>query len=270
MKPLCAALLQTLFVSGLFAAEEPLSGGQTVSVKLDGFPPCLIEMSKGGKVDSFISARLPANYSPDKKYPLLASLGGSEGGTGASFGDAAFFSSGGEFIEIALPYFKKSLNKDVIPIYIKPSDFKIIADSYKKALELLKAKVPNIADSGGVLVGFSNGGHAMGAVIQDKKLEGLFKYYIFVEGGAEAKSLPQGAQILLMVGERSEYGKMFSFTDKGKVKSWPSGYFGAFKNSRSVTVVQMKDSGHEFKQDYKEKAKKWLDERLSAASSAKN
>jgi len=264
-----AAALAFAQASAQAADDAPLAGGQTISIKLEGFPPCLIEMSKGGKVDAFVSARLPSNYSPDKKYPLALSLGGSEGGDGSNFGDAARFAGDGDFILLALPFFKKALNKDVIPIYIKPSDFKIIADSYKKALDLLKAKIPNIADSGGIVVGFSNGGHTMGAIAQDKRLEQLFKYYIFVEGGAEAKSLPQGAQILLMVGDKSEYGKLFSFTDKGKVKGWPAGYFGAFKNNKAVTVIEMKDSGHEFKQDYKDKAKDWLDEKMNPKDAAK-
>jgi hypothetical protein len=243
-------------------AQEPaLQPNQQIEIKLEDFPQCLVEMESGKSADKFASAVLPEDYDSGKKYPLLIFLGGGSGGIGNAPGEALFFSERKKFISVNLPLFKKKLNNGPPPaIYINPNDFKHIAEQYSRILKLLKKKIPNIANTGHVIGGFSNGAHTIGAIIDDKTLSKQFSHYILAEGGAEANKIPRESKAIVLIGEKSPYGTQGLRIDKkGKVKSYPS-QFADIAKKKNVTFIPMIDVGHDFPEKYKIAARDWLKE----------
>ncbi len=245
----------------IFSEEAAkLSPGQTISVKLDSLPPCLVEMKSGVKTEAFMTATLPEDYSADKKFPVLLFLNGGEGGNGAGNGQSLFFTEGKGFVALSLPLYKKKLNTSGIDIYINSGDFKHIAEAYETAFGLLRKEIPNLSDSGWVVGGFSNGAHSIGGILKDNKIKKLFKYFIFVEGGSEIGSLPGGSEAILFIGEKSIYGEGFTISKTGKTRGFPSQFSELDK--KNVKFVPMLGFGHEFPEKHKEEAREWLKEKL--------
>jgi hypothetical protein len=160
-----------LAASSSLISQEPtkLSPGQTISVKLDSLPQCLVEMKSGVKTEAFMTATLPEDYSADKKFPGLFFLNGGEGDNGAGNGQSLFFTEGNGFVALSLPLYKKRLNTSGTDIYVNSGDFKHIAEAYETAFGLLRKKIPNTSDSGWVVGGFSNGAHSIDGILWTRR-----------------------------------------------------------------------------------------------------
>ncbi len=239
--------------------EIALKASQRIEIKLEDFPQCLVEMDSGKSVDKFATAVLPENYDPANTYPMLIFLGGGVGGLGNGPDDALFLSEKKNFIAVNLPLFKESLsNGPPPPIYINPNDFKHIAKQYSRILKLLREKIPNIANTGNVIGGFSNGAHTVGAIVEDKTLSKQFSHYILAEGGAEVNKISKESKAIVLIGEKSPYGLGGLRVDKkGKVKNYPS-QFADLAKKKNVTFIVMIGFGHEFPEEYKIVARDWL------------
>jgi len=256
-----------LFSAMVLQAAEgaKLLPGQKITVKLDSLPPCLLEIKTGKKVNAVMTATLPDDYTPEKKFPVLLFLQGTEGGDGSGNGSALFFTGGKGYVALALPLYKKRLNTQGIDIYVNASDFKDISKAYTSAFELLRKEIPNLSDSGWVVGGFSNGAHSIGGILKDSKLKKLFKYYIFAEGGSEIGPLTSDSEAILFIGEKSPYGKEGMVINKeGEVKKFPM-QFNDMKK-KNVKFVPMPGAGHEFPEEYRLKAKEWLQEKTGEAN----
>ncbi|HOK04279.1 MAG TPA: hypothetical protein P5105_02815 [Victivallales bacterium] len=252
-------LLFQFCLYGSAQESNKLSPGQTITIKLDSLPPCLVELKSGKKVEAVMTATLPENYNSEGKFPVLLFLQGGEGGNGGNNNDASFFSDNKDFVALSLPLYKKTLNPSGIDIYINQNDFKYLADIYEKAFNLLRKEIPNLSDSDWVVGGFSNGAHSIAGILKSQKLRKLFKYFILAEGGSEISSIPNKCRAILFVGENSIYGKGMVVKD-GKVVGFPN-QFGSLKK-KNVDFVPMIGIGHDFPEKYKIEAKEWLKAQL--------
>ena len=116
-------------------------------------------------------------------------------------------------------------------------------------------------------MGFSNGGHAMGAFFVDKNLGAMFQYYVFAEGGGEIKTPPPAtAKVLLLLGQDST-GKGSHGDQNGKLSSIAGPWYSAFHPGKNLEAYVF-PGGHSFSPKAQEQARKWLDEALGAAAKA--
>lgn len=217
--PAYSAILAFFFVS--FAAhvdatdpvKTDLAPNADVDLQFPQLPDTFFTMKTGTKVPPQLAARLPSNYSTDRKFPLFVFLAGGDGG------DAGKDSVGGprttigdtDYISVTLPLFKKSIDPhstmaDVISPellaglppallgmvqkmpasgIVTQGDYDVIRSSYAVMLQKLFETIPNIDPDRSVMAGFSNGAHTIGVLLAAKDPFVLQHFHSFclIEGG---------------------------------------------------------------------------------------
>lgn len=220
-----AALLPllTVTVSGCVAQPGPpqLAPGRWFTVQFPEMPPTLFALSAQRTDPAQMTVFLPRNYDPQRQHPLFIFLNGGDGGNASNPGIARTLTEEQDFVCVALPLFKISLDPNS-PVNKPPALIVRAADGqygwpfYRTMLDRLDQLVPNIDPAHRVLGGFSNGAHATAALIDgsDGEVTRRFSAFIFGEGGgglehyellkdkpvlmisSNAKSLPRATEIL--------------------------------------------------------------------------
>lgn len=166
---LVAALV---FWSNSFGAEKApkLIPAKTFSVQFPEMPPTFYALVQKTNVKAQMTVFLPANYDSAKKHPLFIFLNGGDGGNGASLGVARSLTEGKDFICVSMPLFKTTNAPFTGSGYImNGQDGKYMWPFFKTMLARLDEAVPNLDPKNQVLGGFSNGAHAIAALLDESE-----------------------------------------------------------------------------------------------------
>ncbi len=203
------------------AASTPvLKPGGWFTVKFPEMPPTLFALSTKRTDPAQMTVFLPRNYDPQRKHPLFIFLNGSDGGNASNPTIARALTEEQDFICVALPLFKISLDPnspvDKPPvILVRGADGQYGWPFVRTMLAKLDQIVPNIDPDHRILGGSSNGAHATAALIDgsDGEVTRMFSAFMFGEGGgglqhyellkgkpflmlsSNAKSLPRATKI---------------------------------------------------------------------------
>jgi hypothetical protein len=206
------------------------------------------------------NVKLPAGYEAGKKYPLVAWLGGGEGGNNPS----GSFLPEGDFILVGLPYPKGANN---------PAQANMVGDyakvwAYQRfMLDEIAKLIPNIDKSHSIIAGFSNGGHAIDGMLRlsgKPKLTDYFGVFIFADGGGTVYSSKGSLPDL-----KGKFAYACWGGEKGSNKPNTSQLPKALK-AKGATVVgsEMAGVGHAFDASEHPKVADWL-EKVALAAPAK-
>ena len=205
--------------------------------------------------------KLPAGYEARKKYPLVAWLGGGEGGNNPS----GSFLPEGDFILVGLPYPKGANN---------PAQANMVGDyakvwTYQRfMLDEIAKVIPNVDKSRSIIAGFSNGGHSIDGMLRlsDKpKLTDYFGIFVLADGGGTAYSSKGNLPDLKGKFAYACWGEL-----KGSNKPNTSLLPKALK-AKGATVVgsEMVGIGHAFAESEHGKVAEWLEQVALAAPAKK-
>jgi len=206
------------------------------------------------------NVKLPAGYEAGKKYPLVAWLGGGEGGNNPS----GSFLPEGDFILVGLPYPKGANN---------PAQANMVGDyakiwTYQRfMLDEIANVIPNIDKSHSIIAGFSNGGHAIDGMLRlssGPKLTDTFGVFVFADGGGTDYSSKGNLPSL-----KGKFAYACWGSEKGSNKPATSQLPKALK-AKGATVVgsEMAGVGHAFAETEHPKVAEWL-AKVALASPAK-
>jgi len=215
-------LLAVAFSSGCVAQPGPPVGAPNrwFTITFPDMPPTLFSLATKRADPAQMTVFLPRNYDLQRKHPLFIFLNGSDGGNACDPVIARALSEEQDFICVALPLFKISLdpnspvNKPPV-IIVRGADGRYGWPFVRTMLARLEQVVPNIDPDHRILGGFSNGAHATAALIDgsDGEAARMFSAFMFGEGGgglehyellngkpflmisSNAKSLPRATEI---------------------------------------------------------------------------
>jgi acyl-CoA-binding protein len=194
--------------------------------------------------------KLPADFDPAKKYPLVVWLGGGEGGNQPN----GSFLPVGDFILVGLPYPKGANNPKQANMV---GDYGKVWAYHRFMLEEIAKVIPNIDKPRSIIAGFSNGAHAIDGMLRlsaKPRLTDYFGVFIFVDGGGTAYT-SLGALIDLK-------GK-FAYACWGELKGSNkpnTSHLPAGLKAKGATVVgsEMVGIGHAFDASEHPKVAEWL------------
>ena len=188
--PVLAALL-VLALTGARADDPPaikLIPGTPVEFAVPGLPPTLAQRYRkqvGEPVRR--SIQLPADFSPDRSYPVLVFLSGGDGGGGGEMHLARPFLGDQGYVLCNLPLFKPDIAGDNPDqqLTITPRDAAYALPALRTLLNELRRLVPRQDASRSVLAGFSNGANTAALLLWsgERDLLDRFSTYLLVEGG---------------------------------------------------------------------------------------
>ena len=204
--------------------------------------------------------KLPANYEPTKKYPLVVWLGGGEGGNQPN----GSFLPEGEFILVGFPYPKGANNPTQANMV---GDYAKVWTYHRFMLDEIAKVIPNVDKSRSIIAGFSNGGHSIDGMLRlssGPKLTDYFGIFIFADGGGTAYSSKGNLPNLAGKFAYACWG-----SEKGSNKAATSQLPKALK-TKGATVVgsEMVGTGHAFAESEKPKIAEWL-EKVALSAPAK-
>jgi hypothetical protein len=254
-------ILLILIVNSLIA-NNFIKQDTVLILQFPKLPPTMYNMVFGKSPVPMATVYLPADYSIDRKFPVLLWIDGGMGsdGNGARALSETFGNKG--FILINLPQFMKKL-EPLLPdssnywqrlmLYYKP-DNEIIWNSYKTMLDSIWSLVPNIDEANSFIGGFSNGGHTTAILLNrpNAEITRYFNKFIFIEGGVglENYTVLKGKSVIFMQG--------------GKSPDWVRPMYQNAKDEGALAnFVLMEGYGHEFPKSYQEVLKKWLIENIT-------
>jgi hypothetical protein len=204
---------------------------------------------------------LPANYDATKKVPLVAWLGGGEGGNQPN----KSFLPAGDFVLVGLPYPKGANNPKQANMV---GDYAKVWAYHRFMLEEIAKTIPNLDRSRSIIAGFSNGGHSIDGMLRlssGPKLTDYFGIFIFADGGGTAYSslgtLPDLKGKFAYVCWGSEKG-----SNKVDARTLPN-----LLMAKGAVAVgsEMAGVGHAFAETEKPKVAEWLEKVALAAPTQK-
>jgi hypothetical protein len=196
LRPFSMAVLALALAGRCALAAEPspkLVAGRTLTIQFPEMPPTFYAVFQKKDVKAQMSIFLPSNYEPGRKFPLLVFLNGGDGGTGAELGVARSLCQGKDFVCVSMPLFKAADYKPPeggaggAGYVMEAKDGRYMWPFFKAMLAKLEETVPNIDPEHRILGGFSNGAHAIAALLDesDGEVGRRFSAFIFVEGGGK-------------------------------------------------------------------------------------
>lgn len=208
------AFLFILFANSLIA-NGIIKQDAVLTLEFPKLPPTMYNMVLGNNPVPGATVFLPADYSMDKKFPVLLWIVGGAGNTGDGARALAETYGNKGFIYINLPQFKNQL-EPLLPdssnfwrrlmLYYEP-DNEIIWKSYKTMLDSIWKLVPNIDKANSFMGGFSNGGHTTAILLNrpNAEITYYFNKFIFVEGGMGLTNYKvlKGKHAIIMQGSKS-------------------------------------------------------------------
>ena len=217
------------------------------SLKFD-FPELTVDR-KGAM--AACNVKLPSGYEAGKKYPLVAWLGGGEGGNNPS----GSFLPEGDFILVGLPYPKGANNPKQANMV---GDYAKVWAYHRFMLEEIAKIIPNLDRSRSIIAGFSNGGHSIDGMLRlssGPKLTDYFGTFIFADGGGTDYSSKGNLPDL-----KGKFAYACWGSEKGSNKPATSQLPKALK-AKGATVVgsEMAGVGHAFDASEHPKIAEWLE-----------
>jgi hypothetical protein len=292
-------LVFLLSCSGTAYSAEPgnmnLAPNGAIELQFPQLPDTFFTVKNGTKVPAQLEARLPSNYSADRKFPLFVFLGGGDGG------DAGRNSTGGtrsmigdtDYICVSLPLFKtpdshssamgqipadlqKGMSPEVLEMMkkmattgiVSQEDYGLISSSYTVMLHKLFETIPNIDPDRSVMAGFSNGAHTIGVLLagKDPFVLGHFHSFCLIEGGMgmaldPAKTLSpelKNHRYLFLLGDGAGDQKGWGAAARPFVLQVEKNFVQqATAYGLDCSLVTMQNTGHTFAPAYHPVVKDW-------------
>jgi hypothetical protein len=261
----CGAVLTVAML--LMAAVIPAHGlvpGEIVEVvfPLLTVSPSLYSMVMETSEPPALTYRLPDNYDPTQRYPLLVYVPGFHGGANGNIGNAEMIAGHGDWVVASLPLFKGTLDRDEVSggIRIGFSDYPTLSKAYGTMLGRLFELVPNIDTERSAMVGFSNGALAIAVLVSnhDPFVLSHFKSFCFVDQGMFHltdlhKRHARGGRYLVLSGDdRTDPGRDLMIRG-GRLLEDSWSMFGV-----DLSFYVMPNTGHEFQKRQMTLVGRWL------------
>lgn len=241
-------------------SRPALAPGQVITWSMPELPPTLYSIVEDKPADPLVTVYLPADYAPDRKFPLAVFVSGAHGSAGDHAGFARSIVGDTGYICVGLPSFKgtiEPLKEDKSNywsrMFIRPSEGPCIWRSYKLILEKLYREIPNIDREQSVFGGFSNGAHIAAAFLSNpdeaQAFLTYFRRFVLVEGATQLKPATDltGVRILLMRGGAA---------DKDILRNVKPALDAA---GATWTEHVMPNVGHDYPPDAKAETRKWIE-----------
>lgn len=212
--------------------------GATLTLK---FPE--LEKDFNGK-PAAVSVRIPKSYDPSKPVPLFIFLGG---GKGSSSPGGALSLTRDDFVCAGLPYPNSGRSPWQANMVGRPD---IVWAYWKPMLARLHAAIPNLDPRVRIIGGFSNGAHAIDALLANREFGSAFSAFVLIEGGGSPGGNYQGVKgkhIYYAWGDKSPIAR-----SAGVVLS------RARQGGMRMRSHAMKDTGHQFPKTEKTAVQSWL------------
>jgi predicted esterase len=254
-------LLLMQFNSSVFA--QSLIPGKVTDIEYPNtdLPPTLYTMMTGTDAESCLSVRLPDDYDPGKKYPLLVYVPGLHGGPKGNIGNAETIAGPNGWIVASLPLFKKSIDRDEVSggLLVSLEDYSTISKAYQTMLGRLFELIPNIDREKSAMVGFSNGAITIGVLLSchDEFILTHFKNFCLVDNGMFHlmdlhKKYAKDCRYLVLVGDKEDMGRELKIRQSKLLQD-------AFQLLEiNLTYQIMKDTGHEFNERQMDIVGRWV------------
>jgi len=290
---LCALTCQGF---GADSGNMNLSPNAYIQLDFPQLPETFFVKKTGTKIPTQITARLPSNYAADKKFPLFVFLAGGDGGKADrdAIGSPYTIIGDVDYIRVTLPLFKKSLDpqtdiKNELTKELPPGvpqniveglkkmatngiimggDYETISSSYAVMLKKLYETIPNIDPQRSVLVGFSNGAHTIGVLLEKKDPFILEHFHSFclIEGGMEMMINPKETlteelknhRFLVLYGEGGKDEKGNAASPRPYIFQIVNNYVQqARTRGFDFSLEVMSNTGHSFNPEYRPVLKQW-------------
>ena len=218
-------------------------------------------MMTGEEAEPCLSVRLPDDFDPAKKYPLLVYVPGSHGGPKGNIGNAQTIAGPKGWIVASLPLFKKSVDREEVSggLIVSMEDYQTISKAYRIMLGKLFELAPNIDREKSAMVGFSNGAITISILISnhDEFILTHFKNFCIVDHGMFHltdlhKKNARDCRYLILVGDQDDMGREVKIRQSKLMQD-------AYKLlDVNLSYQILKDTGHEFQDRHMELVGKWL------------
>jgi len=256
-------LLAVILVFSTVLNAQELVPGTVVEVEFsqDNLPRTLHSMVFEKDISPRMSVRLPDDYDPNQRYPLLIYLRGRDGGVSGKINFAHEIAGSKGWVLASLPLFKKSIDKEERfgGIIVSFDDYPVISKAYRTMLGKLFELVPNIDRDKSAMVGFSNGAYTIAVLVscQDEFILNNFKSFGLVDAGywylnGYHKKALDKSRFLLLVGDEKNPQRDILIRQAQIIKD-SSKWVKA-----EVSLYFMKNTGHQFPIKYKQLVGKWL------------
>ena len=257
-------IVMMVFLVGVSAEADNLDPGVVVTVDFreTELPPSLFSMMTGEAAPPTLSYRLPDNYDPEQRYPLLVYVPGYHGGPNGNIGNAQAIAGNTDWVVASLRLFTSSLNRDEIGggILVGFSDYPTVSRAYEVMLGKLFELVPNIDPERSAMVGFSNGALTIAVLVSnhDEFVLSHFKAFCLVDHGMFHlsdlyKERTRDCRFLILSGDdERDMGRELKIRG-GRLSQDAWGMLGV-----DLTFFVMKDTGHEFRTPQMELVGRWL------------
>jgi hypothetical protein len=256
-----SAIVFLHFVASALAQE--LAPGKTMEISFPGadLPPTLYSLMTGTESKPCLTVRLPDDFNPTNKYPLLVYVPGNDGGPKGNLGNAQTIAGPRGWIVASLSLFKKSVDRSEYAggVVVSMEDYPTLSKAYQTMLGRLFELVPNIDREKSALVGFSNGAITIGVLVSghDEFILTHFKNFCLVDHGMFHltdlhKKYARDCRYLILVGDQPDLGR----DEKIRQSQLQQDAWKLLGVNLSYQI--MKDTGHEFQDRHMALVGRWL------------
>ncbi len=259
---ICILLIILNFYCLSFAQILPFNNPNIeIAFTEENFPQTLHTIMTGKESTPTLTYRLPVNYDPSVKYPLLVYVPGFDGGLKGNIKNAQTIADTNNWIVATVPLFKKTIDRDEPGggIIISMEDFPVISKCYRIMFEKLFEIVPNIDYNKSTMVGFSNGAITLAVLLtmHDKFIIDHFNKFCLVDHGMFHltdlhKQGSRNCQYLILIGDKQDLGRDLKIR-QSKLLQDEMKLLGV-----NLTYEIMKDTGHEFNEKEMILVRKWI------------
>jgi hypothetical protein len=249
--------------SGAGLSARDLRPGSVIDIPCPeaDFPPTLHRMFTGADEPSGLQVRLPDDFDPSRKFPVLVYVPGFHGGPKGNLGNAMTIAGPKGWIAASLPLFKKTVNKDEpaggLPVSFE--DYPVLSKAYAMLLGRLFERIPNANRDRSAMVGFSNGALTIAVLVSchDEFILSHFRNFCLVDHGMAHltdlhKKGSKDSRFLILAGDREDYGRSLKIRGAELLQDeWK--LLGV-----DLTCRIMEDTGHEFEDRHMEMVGRWL------------
>ena len=242
---------------------QQLTPGHTVEITFPdpNLPPTLYSLATGADRTPVLAVRLPDDYAPARRYPLLVYVPGLHGNRSGNIGNALSIAGPRGWVVASLPLFKAVVDpgEPGSGLLVGFRDYPVIAPAYRAMLGRIFELVPNIDTARSAMVGFSNGALTLAVLLSshDGFILSHFRSFVLVDHGMfhltdlhEAGA--RDARYLMLVGDQPDMGRDLKLRGCAlQQDSWRL-------LNVDLTCEIMKGTGHAFPPEVMTRVGQWL------------
>lgn len=192
---------------------------------------------------------IPKSYDTKKLFPMIAWMGGGDGGSGA--GGGAMIDPN-IYVSVGMPFMKGATSQRQGNLV---GDFPNMWKYHKHMLDELHRVVPNISPCLRVISGFSNGAHTTIGYMGLAQTDFPNYFTVYIPGDGSLIGYEMGGNFSHLAGRRL----FVVWGEKSPNKGGSTGLVAAATRSgMKVSTFEEPNGGHEFNEEAQQKAAAWL------------